>query len=74
MKATASRAHLHFAFSIRPSSEMAEIYWDPRPLMARWLLRVPPHGTVAGLARAVTDEELTAPAARALARSRRRGR
>jgi peptidase M23-like protein len=54
----ASRAHLHFAFSIRPSSDMAEVYWDPTPLMARWLLRVPPHGTVAGLARAVSDEEL----------------
>jgi len=54
----ASRAHLHFAFSIRPSSEMAEIFWDPAPLMARWLLRVPPHGTVAGLAAPVSDEDL----------------
>jgi len=55
---TSSRAHLHFAFSIRPSSQMAEIYWDPRPLMARWLMRVPPHGTVAGLAAPVSDEDL----------------
>jgi len=55
---TASRAHLHFAFSIRPSIEMAEVYWDPMPLMARWLLRVPPHGTVAGLAAPVSDEDL----------------
>ena len=55
---TASRAHLHFAFSIRPSSEMAEVFWDPTPLMAHWLLRVPPHGTVAGLAVPVTDEDL----------------
>jgi hypothetical protein len=37
---------------------MAEIFWDPAPLMARWLLRVPPHGTVAGLAAPVSDEEL----------------
>ena len=64
-EAPASRAHLHFAFSIRPSSEMAEIFWDPRPLMTRWLMRVPPHGTVAGLAAPVSDEDLV---------RRRRGR
>jgi murein DD-endopeptidase MepM/ murein hydrolase activator NlpD len=57
-EAPASRPHLHFAFSIRPSSEMAEVFWDPAPLMARWLLRVPPHGTVAGLAVPVNDEDL----------------
>ena len=57
-EAPASRAHLHFAFSIRPSTELAEIYWDPTPLMARWPLRVPPHGTVAGLAAPVSDEDL----------------
>jgi murein DD-endopeptidase MepM/ murein hydrolase activator NlpD len=40
--------HLHFTLSIRPSSELPEVYWDPRPLMPRWSLRLPPHGTVAG--------------------------
>ena len=47
--------HLHFALSIRPSAELAgDVYWDPTPLMATWPLRVPPHGTVAGLV-AATD-------------------
>ena len=40
--------YIHFALSVRPSPELPEIYWDPTPLMARWPLRVPPHGTVAG--------------------------
>jgi murein DD-endopeptidase MepM/ murein hydrolase activator NlpD len=53
-----ARAHLHFTFSIRPSSAFAETYWDPAPLMERWPLRVPPHGTVAGLAVPVNDEDL----------------
>jgi len=52
------RPHLHFALSIRPSRDFPETYWDPRPLMSRWPLRVPPHGTVAGLTAAVTDEDL----------------
>ena len=43
-----TRRHLHFALSIRPSSELPEVYWDPTPWMARWPLRLPPHGTVAG--------------------------
>ena len=59
------RAHLHFAFSIRPSSQFPEAYWDPRPLMDKWTLRVPPHGTVAGLAAPVDDEDVV---------RRRRGR
>jgi murein DD-endopeptidase MepM/ murein hydrolase activator NlpD len=45
-----ARRHLGFALSIRPSKELPEVYWDPTPWMARWPLRVPPHGTVAGLA------------------------
>ncbi len=40
--------HLHFALSIRPSKEFSEAYWDPTPWLARWPLRAPPHGTVAG--------------------------
>jgi len=52
------RPHLHFSLSVRPSSDFPETYWDPRPLMARWPLRVPPHGTVAGLVAPVLDEDL----------------
>jgi murein DD-endopeptidase MepM/ murein hydrolase activator NlpD len=55
-----SRRHLHFALSIRPSIEFSELYWDPMPWMARWPLRVPPRGTVAGL----TFDEREAKAAR----------
>lgn len=47
-----ARRHLHFTLSILPSSAFAEVYWDPTPLMAEWPLRVPTHGTVAGLASA----------------------
>jgi murein DD-endopeptidase MepM/ murein hydrolase activator NlpD len=50
-----TRAHLHFALSILPRSDLQETYWDPTPLMARWPLRVPPHGTVAGLVAATDD-------------------
>jgi murein DD-endopeptidase MepM/ murein hydrolase activator NlpD len=53
-----ARPHLHFAFSIRPSPDWSEAYWDPTPLMAKWRLRVPPHGTVAGLTAAIDDEDL----------------
>jgi murein DD-endopeptidase MepM/ murein hydrolase activator NlpD len=60
-----ARAHLHFALSIRPSTEMAEVYWDPRPMMAGWPMRVPPNGTVAGLLAPPQDEDLV---------RRRRGR
>jgi murein DD-endopeptidase MepM/ murein hydrolase activator NlpD len=42
------RAHLCFALSVRPSRELAEVYWDPAPWLAGAALRVPPHGTVAG--------------------------
>jgi murein DD-endopeptidase MepM/ murein hydrolase activator NlpD len=44
-----ARAHLHFALSVRPSSELPEVFWDPEPLMARWPLHVPERGSVAGL-------------------------
>jgi hypothetical protein len=56
-EASGPRAHLHFAFSIRPQIDWSEAYWDPMPLMAKWPLRVPPHGTVAGLT-APVDEDL----------------
>jgi murein DD-endopeptidase MepM/ murein hydrolase activator NlpD len=52
-----ARAHLHFALSILPRSDLQETYWDPTPLMARWPLRVPAHGTVAGLVAATDDME-----------------
>jgi len=42
-------AHLHFALSVRPSSALPEVYWDPAPLMADWPLRTPERGSVAGL-------------------------
>jgi murein DD-endopeptidase MepM/ murein hydrolase activator NlpD len=45
-----ARRHLHFALSIRPSSELQEVYWDPTPWLLGAPLRVPPHGTVAGFA------------------------
>jgi len=53
-----ARPHLHFAFSIRPSAEWPEAYWDPTPLMAKWALRVPPHGSVAGLLAATDAMEI----------------
>jgi hypothetical protein len=43
------RTHLHFALSIRAAPVFPEIFWDPAPLMAEWPLRLPQHGTVAGL-------------------------
>lgn len=47
--------YIHFALSVRPSPELPEVYWDPSPLMPRWPLRVPPHGTVAGYVPSETD-------------------
>ena len=52
--------YLHFALSIHPSAEHPEIYWDPTTLMARWPLRLPPHGTVAGFV--PSESDLTLPA------------
>jgi hypothetical protein len=40
--------HLCFTLSVQPSRDFAEVYWDPTPWMARWPLRLPEHGTVAG--------------------------
>jgi len=49
--------YVHFALSVHPgtSAALPEVYWDPRALMMRWPLRVPPHGTVAGFLPAETD-------------------
>jgi murein DD-endopeptidase MepM/ murein hydrolase activator NlpD len=47
--------YVHFALSVRPSKELAETYWDPSPLMARWPLRLPPRGTVAGFVPTESD-------------------
>ncbi|HJZ88790.1 MAG TPA: M23 family metallopeptidase [Polyangia bacterium] len=44
-----ARPHLYFSISIRPSSELPEVYWDPEPLIVQWPLRQPTHGSVAGL-------------------------
>ena len=52
--------YLHFALSVHPSSEHPEVYWDPTALMARWPLRLPPHGTVAGFV--PSESDLTLPA------------
>ncbi len=40
--------YVHFALSVRPSADLPEVYWDPTELMAKWPMRLPPHGTVAG--------------------------
>jgi predicted nucleic acid-binding Zn ribbon protein len=47
--------YVHFALSVHPSPDFAEVYWDPRALMMRWPLHVPPHGTVAGFLPPQTD-------------------
>jgi murein DD-endopeptidase MepM/ murein hydrolase activator NlpD len=44
-----ARAHLRFALSVRPSSELPEIFWDPASLMAAWPLHTPGRGSVAAL-------------------------
>jgi hypothetical protein len=53
--------HLTFAFSIRPSTELSEVYWDPTPLMARWPMRLPAHGTVAGFVPPKEEETTPTP-------------
>jgi hypothetical protein len=50
--------HLSFTLSVLPSRDFAEVFWDPAPWMARWPLRVPEHGTVAGF---VAADEAAAP-------------
>jgi murein DD-endopeptidase MepM/ murein hydrolase activator NlpD len=57
---TDARAHLHFALSVRPSSDSPEVYWDPAPLMAQWPLHTPERGSVAGLAAADAPAERVA--------------
>jgi len=42
------KQHLHFTLSVRPSSNFAEVFWDPSPWMERWRIRTPTIGTVAG--------------------------
>lgn len=54
------RAHLHFALSVRPSSALPEVYWDPQPLMATWPLHTPERGSVAGLLAAEAPPERVA--------------
>ena len=47
--------YLRFGLSVRPSSALPEVYWDPTPLMAKWPLQVPTRGTVAGFVPTATD-------------------
>jgi murein DD-endopeptidase MepM/ murein hydrolase activator NlpD len=54
--------YLHFALSVRLSTELPEVYWDPTEMMARWPLRVPARGTVAGFVPA--ESELVVPGGR----------
>jgi Peptidase family M23 len=58
--------YLHFALSVRPSSELPEVFWDPTEMMARWPLRTPLHGTVAGFV--PTETEIVVPGGRKRAR------
>lgn len=51
--------YVHFALSVRPSSALPEVYWDPSELMGKWPLRLPPHGTVAGFV--PTESDLALP-------------
>jgi murein DD-endopeptidase MepM/ murein hydrolase activator NlpD len=55
-----TRAHLHFELSVRPSSYLPEVYWDPGPLMSEWPLRSPARGSVAGLVSADAPAERVA--------------
>ncbi len=43
------KTHLHFALSVRPSSALPEVFWDPEPLLSAWPLHTPERGSVAGL-------------------------
>ena len=44
-----SPRHLHFTLSVRPSADFPEVFWDPTAWMSGWPLRIPSHGSVAGL-------------------------
>jgi hypothetical protein len=50
--------YIHFALSVRPAAYLPEVYWDPSPLMARWPLHLPLHGTVAGFVPPETDLDM----------------
>jgi hypothetical protein len=66
-----ARAHLHFALSVRPSTALPEVYWDPAPLMADWPLRTPERGSVAGLASVdAPAERIAGPSVGGVTRSR----
>jgi murein DD-endopeptidase MepM/ murein hydrolase activator NlpD len=52
--------YVRFGLSIRPSSALPETYWDPSPLMTKWPLQIPIHGTVAGFV--PSESDLTMPA------------
>jgi hypothetical protein len=54
------RARLHFALSIRPSSALPEVYWDPEPFLATWPRRTAERGSVAGLIAADAPSERVA--------------
>jgi predicted nucleic acid-binding Zn ribbon protein len=58
--------YIHFALSVHPSNELPEVYWDPTEMMARWPLRVPAHGTVAGFV--PVESEIVVPEGRRRAR------
>jgi murein DD-endopeptidase MepM/ murein hydrolase activator NlpD len=45
-----ARRHLAFELSVRPASDLSEVYWDPAPWLARATLHRPAHGSVAGYA------------------------
>ena len=66
--------HLYFSLSVWPVKGLAEMYWDPTPLMAAWPLRSPSHGTVAGFSPEKEGETTTqaAPPNRAIHLSPRR--
>src|SRR5204862_3812298 len=44
-----ARMPLYFALSVRPSTLLPEVFWDPTPLMVHWPLVTPTRGSVAGL-------------------------
>ncbi|MFL5308401.1 MAG: peptidoglycan DD-metalloendopeptidase family protein [Polyangia bacterium] len=53
---------VRFGLSIRPSSALPEVFWDPAPLMATWPMQLPTHGTVAGFV--PTESDLPMPPVR----------
>ena len=51
-------AHLPTDVAAQAVARHIETFWDPRSLMATWNLRVPPHGSVAGLVAATNTMEI----------------